>query len=82
MKVFEILYASRPRRGQTSVHDRREILGLKLGEIRGVRGAQNRRFGVEAVFNYIPYSKRAFFVSGKPGANSDGFRVEKEKPLI
>ena len=39
-------------------------------------------FQIEAFFNYIPYSNRAFFVSGKPGAISDGFRVEKDKLII
>ena len=39
-------------------------------------------FQIEAFFNYIPYSNRAFFVSGKLGAISDGFRVEKNKFII
>ena len=39
-------------------------------------------FQIEAVFNYIPYSNCAFFVSGKPGANSDGSRVDKEKLIL
>ena len=39
-------------------------------------------FQIEAFFNCIPYSNRAFFVSGKPGAISDGFRVEKENLII
>ena len=45
-RFVKILYASRPRRGQTSVHDQCEIVWLKLGEIRGVPGAQNGWFGL------------------------------------
>ena len=39
-------------------------------------------FQIEAFFNYIPYPNRQFFVSGKSGAISDGFRMEKEKLII